>query len=152
MRLALCLLMLLSFVAAFAQDEPVGKRPYEMDWANRFQDDHPPLIDFEAMEGWTVKTENSAATILRTREQQLWDKYVAKFTYRATGDSPTYLITPPQPVKIEPVAKAVEAEPIVCERLASRIVAFRPRAAKMATVMTAAGIEAETVIPTRRPR
>ena len=55
-------------------------------------------------------------------------------------------------VKIEPVARAVEAEAIVCERFASRIVAFRPRAAKMATVITAAGIEAETVMPTRRPK
>ncbi len=77
--------MLLSLVAtACGADEAVGKRPYEMDWANRFQDDHPPLVDFENLDGWTVKAENSAASIVRTREQQLWDKYVAKFTYRAT--------------------------------------------------------------------
>ena len=87
-------------VAAFGADEVVGKRPYEMDWANRFQDDHPPLVDFENLDGWTVTTANSAASIVRTREQQLWDKYVAKFTYRATGAGPTYLITPREPLKI----------------------------------------------------
>jgi hypothetical protein len=55
-------------------------------------------------------------------------------------------------VKIVPVASEVEAEPIVCERLASRIVAGFRRSRKTATVMTAAGIDAETVMPTRRPR
>ena len=55
-------------------------------------------------------------------------------------------------VKIEPVASEVDAEPIVCERFASRIEPFAPKSRKSATVMTAAGIEAETVRPTRRPR
>jgi hypothetical protein len=36
--------------------------------------------------------------------------------------------------------------------LASRIVPFWPMARNSATVMTAAGIEADTVRPTRRPR
>ena len=58
MRIAICLFMLLSLVtAACGAEEVVGKRPYEMDWANRFQDDHPPLVDFENLDGWTVKTE-----------------------------------------------------------------------------------------------
>ena len=55
-------------------------------------------------------------------------------------------------VKIEPVASDVEAEPIVCERFASRMEPFAPKSRKSATVMTAAGIDAETVSPTRRPR
>ncbi len=55
-------------------------------------------------------------------------------------------------VKMVPVASAVEAEATVCERLASRIVAFERRSRKAATVITAAGIDAETVIPTRSPR
>ena len=55
-------------------------------------------------------------------------------------------------MKIVPVASAVEAEPIVCEMFASRIVPFRPSTRKTATVRTAAGIEADTVSPTRRPR
>ena len=101
MRSVVGLFVLLSLVAgAWGAEEIVGKRPYEMDWADRLQDDHPPLVDFESMDGWTVKTANATASFVRTREQQLWDKYVAKLTYRATGGRPTYLIVPPQPVKI----------------------------------------------------
>jgi len=101
MRIAICLFVLLSVVTpTFGADEVVGKRPYEMDWANRFQDDHPPLVDFENLDGWTVKAEDAAASIIRTREQQLWDKHVAKFTYRATGTAPKYLISPREPVQI----------------------------------------------------
>ncbi len=54
-------------------------------------------------------------------------------------------------MKMVPVASAVDAEPMVCDRLASRIVPVAPKRRKTATVSTAAGIEAETVIPTRRP-
>ena len=55
-------------------------------------------------------------------------------------------------VKIVPEASAVEADPIVWEMFASRIVPPRPSTRKTATAITAAGIEAETVRPTRRPR
>ena len=55
-------------------------------------------------------------------------------------------------VKIVPLAREVEAEPMVWERLASRIVPGRRSAEKTATVITAAGMEAEMVSPTRRPR
>ena len=101
MRIAICLLVLLSLVAAaLGKDEVVGKRPYEMDSAHRLQDDHPPLVDFEDLHGWVVKTTNAEANIVRSRQQQLWDKYVAKFTYRATDTGPAYLIAPPRPVEI----------------------------------------------------
>ena len=55
-------------------------------------------------------------------------------------------------VKIVPVASDVEAEATVCERLASRIVPRVRSRWNTATVITAAGIEAETVMPTRSPR
>ena len=55
-------------------------------------------------------------------------------------------------VKMTPVASEVEAAAIVWERLASRIVPSTRKTRKAATVMTAAGIDAETVMPTRRPR
>lgn len=101
MRIATCLFLLLSFVAAASgADDVVGKRPYEMDWAGRLRDDHVPLVDFENLDGWSVKTTHAAASIVCTRAQQLWDKYVGKFSYHATGVGPTYLIAPPQPVKI----------------------------------------------------
>ena len=60
------------------EEETVGKRPYEMDWANRNQDDHPPLLDFEDLDGWKVETKQSEATFWRTREQQRWGKHVGK--------------------------------------------------------------------------
>ena len=55
-------------------------------------------------------------------------------------------------VKIVPVASAVEAEPMVWARFTSRIVERSLSARKTTTAITAAGIEAETVMPTRRPR
>ena len=38
--------------------ESVGERPYEMVWANRNEDDHPPLIDFEDLTGWHLALKN----------------------------------------------------------------------------------------------
>ncbi|MGQ9731641.1 MAG: hypothetical protein ACUVX8_10260, partial [Candidatus Zipacnadales bacterium] len=92
-----------------AQEETVGVRPYEMDWANRTEDDHPPLVDFEDLTGWTVEAEASVATFERTREQQLWGKYVGKLTYRGVlhdnqgkpvGKEPVSTIRPPEPIII----------------------------------------------------
>lgn len=95
--------MILALIAAcaFAQEgENVGKRPYELDWAGRMEDDNPPLVDFEDMTGWRVETENAEATFERTREEQIWGDYVAKLTYRATGNSPTVRMLPPEPITI----------------------------------------------------
>ena len=58
-------------------------------------------------------------------------------------------------VKITPEASELEAEPVVCARLASRIVPLRPKPfsrRNMATVITATGIEVLTVRPARNPR
>jgi len=59
-------------------------------------------------------------------------------------------------VKMVPLASEVLAEPIVCARFASRMVLCGPpnrcSAVKTATAITAAGMAAETVRPTRRPR
>ncbi|MBM3476106.1 MAG: hypothetical protein FJX75_22785 [Armatimonadetes bacterium] len=90
-----------------AQDEVVGKRPYELDWANRTQDDHPPLVGFEDLTGWTVETKDAEATFVRTREQQIWDKYVGKLTYKGTGNQPVVTLRPPQPVPIDKPFDAV---------------------------------------------
>jgi len=94
---ALCL----SLVVVAAQDEPVGQRPYEMDWAGRTQNPTPALVDFERLDGWTAQTSNAVASVARTRDQQLWGRYVARLTYRADGPSPTIRLTPPQPIAIE---------------------------------------------------
>ena len=76
-----CLLVLSSCAAARA-DEPVGKRPYEMVWANRTEDNHPALVDFENLDGWTAAGADSQAQLTRSRQQQLWGQYVGKLAYR----------------------------------------------------------------------
>jgi hypothetical protein len=85
--------------AAEAQ-EVVGERPYEMVWANRTQDDHPALVDFEDLTGWTVGGKDSVAIFERTRQQQMFGQYVGKLTYRANGAQPQMRFGPAQPVSI----------------------------------------------------
>ncbi|MCD6352088.1 MAG: hypothetical protein J7M26_08205, partial [Armatimonadetes bacterium] len=87
--------------------ETVGKRPYEMDWAGRVKDDYPHLVEFEDLTGWTVKATDAQARFERSREQQLWDRYVGKLTYRGLGHHPEVLILPPQPIAIEQPFDAV---------------------------------------------
>ncbi len=81
--------------------EIVGERPYEMEWANRTEDAHPPLVDFEDLTGWRVETSDATAALKRSREQQLWGKYVAKLTYRATEANPEIRISPLAPTPIQ---------------------------------------------------
>lgn len=89
-------------------EEKVGVRPYELDWAGRTKDDHPPLVDFEDQEGWIVETRNSEATFVRSREQQIWGRYVGKLTYRGTGPGPNEVrIRPPSPIPIREPFDAV---------------------------------------------
>lgn len=90
----------LLMLAAAEEVEIVGERPYEMVWANRTQDDHPPLVDFENLTGWRVECRQAEARFERTREQQIWDRYVGKLTYRATDTNPEVRILPPQPIPI----------------------------------------------------
>ena len=54
MTLMLLGLLLIALPAMAQEAEKVGKRPYEMEWANRHEDDHPPLVDFEDLSGWRV--------------------------------------------------------------------------------------------------
>src|SRR3954467_13471469 len=53
---------------------------------------------------------------------------------------------------MEPVASAVGGEPMVWARFVSRMVAGMRSARNAATAITAAGMEAEMVNPTPRPR
>ena len=88
-------------------EEIVGQRPYEMVWANRVEDDQPPLIDFEDLTGWRLELKNAQANFIRSREQQIWGNYVGKLTYRGTGEKPEVRIIPPEPVKINDAFDAV---------------------------------------------
>ena len=55
-------------------------------------------------------------------------------------------------VKITPPASDSPADPMVCTRLLSKTEFLFRRTRVTASEMTAAGIEADTVMPTRRPR
>ncbi|MBI5393844.1 MAG: hypothetical protein HZA91_00955 [Verrucomicrobia bacterium] len=80
--------------------DTVGERPYEMVWANRAQDTHPPLVDFENLDGWTVETKDAVATLTLSREQQLWGSHVGKLVYRADGKQPRVTLRPPKPIAV----------------------------------------------------
>ncbi|MEW6355493.1 MAG: hypothetical protein AB1696_04145 [Planctomycetota bacterium] len=102
MRIALCLMALPCLFAAvrLVAEEKVGERPYEMVWANRTEDTHPPLVDFENLDGWKVEPKDAVAAITRTREEQLWGQYVAKLTYRGTSRKAEFTVRPPKPIPI----------------------------------------------------
>ena len=77
-----------------------GQRPYELDWAGRYEDDHVPLIDFENEENWTVEVQDGSAAIELTQEQLIWGDYTYKLTYQANSKKSEFIIRPPDPVKI----------------------------------------------------
>ena len=83
-------------------EEPIGKRPYEMVWANRETDTQTPLVDFENLDGWTVALTNAEATLTRSQRQQLWGKYVGELVYRGLkGKRPKVVLTPAQPIPVK---------------------------------------------------
>lgn len=96
--LFLVILSGLTFPSAnvFGADSPTvseGRRPYELDWANRLADEVPSLIDFEQVKPeaaweWTVQTTESAATFERSAEQKIWGNFTAKLTYRCVSEKP----------------------------------------------------------------
>ncbi len=102
MRHFLICCLLLGLPELGAAQEKVGKRPYELDWAQRSTDDHPPLVDFESLSGWKVEVKDSMASFECTREQQIWGDHVGKLSYRADkpGVSPEVRILSPEPILI----------------------------------------------------
>lgn len=96
--------------AALDPSEPVGRRPYEMVWANR-KESHPPAITFSSLEGWRMEVSGGAAAELQlTRSQDVWDRPVARLRYRGEGSaasSPLISILPPRPIQSSDTAEAV---------------------------------------------
>lgn len=80
--------------------EPVGQRPYEMDWAGRTTDTRPPTVDFEQDDPWTVDVRDAVASVSRTREQQLFGEHVARLVYRSDGAQPRVTLRPQQPIPV----------------------------------------------------
>jgi hypothetical protein len=98
--LALCILSAGGGLAQTNGIQGVGKRPYELDWANRTEDYCPPLVDFEDLRGWRVECKDAEAKFEQTRERQIWGEHVGKLSYRGTGPAPEVRILPPNPIVI----------------------------------------------------
>ena len=96
----LLLVVLSSLVWPAVADEPIGQRPYEMDWANRREDVRPALVDFEDLNGWTTECVDADASFVRSRQQQLWGQYVGRLAYRGRGPKATVTLKPPRPIPV----------------------------------------------------
>lgn len=108
MNHAVIITVMTLFVSAGLAVESVGQRPYELEWAGKTEDDIRPLIDFETMNDWDVRTANAEASFEPSREVQLWGNYVAKFTYRQTGQgNASIFIAPKQSIRIDDSFDAV---------------------------------------------
>ncbi|MBP5299798.1 MAG: hypothetical protein J6Y80_00200, partial [Victivallales bacterium] len=104
-----CITFFSLLIATALLAETIGVRPYEMDWAGRYQDEHPEAVieDFENAD-WTGECAGGEITVERSREQQLFGDYVLKATYHNTVEgTQTYLIRP-----LEPLAAPAEFDAI----------------------------------------
>ncbi|MDO5581340.1 MAG: hypothetical protein Q4G69_09395 [Planctomycetia bacterium] len=82
-------LFLLMFFAGSLYAEEVGKRPYELDWANRTKDAVDPILDFESDQKWTVESPAQIeANFQRSRKEQIWGDYVYRLSFRANESKP----------------------------------------------------------------
>lgn len=80
--------------------QQIGDQPYEITWTQREQSPHT-VVDFEDMKGWTLELYDGArGGLWRSRGQQMWGMYVAKFGYRATKLQCRVIARPPQPIPI----------------------------------------------------
>jgi len=93
-------LLFCALLQPIVSQEIEGTRPYELDWAGRFTDDHEPLVDFEEMEGWTVEVSGGAAVICRSEQQKIWGIYTAKIKYKGDTANASFVVSPPVPVRI----------------------------------------------------
>jgi len=99
--MAIFLLLCNSFKPVKGQENRYsGLRPYELDWAGRYEDDHVPFIDFEKEEAWTIDVSDGSASIIRSDEEIIWDDYCYKITYLANNKDADFVIHPPKPLKI----------------------------------------------------
>ncbi len=98
-------------VPAVNEIEPwqqVGQQPYELTWTQR--EEHPEtLVDFEDLSGWQLELfEGADGELRRSREQQIWGQYVAKFLYSGTGENSRLVGRPPKPIPISKRFDSIE--------------------------------------------
>ena len=116
LRLLLCLSLILALTTpvVFAEEsspqlkaaqprpanELEGEPPYEMVWAKRTPE-HPPLVNFDSLEGWTIEGSNGGSgELYESRKQRLWDSGTARLVYRGTSKESGVVFRPPKPVEI----------------------------------------------------
>ena len=80
--------------------QQVGQQPYELTWVQR--EEHPnTLVDFEDLRGWSLALhEGASGELRRSREQQMWGHYIAKFSYSGAAEKSRIVARPPNPVLI----------------------------------------------------
>ncbi|MEK7405803.1 MAG: hypothetical protein AAB225_11900, partial [Acidobacteriota bacterium] len=88
--------------------QQVGQQPYELTWVQR--EEHPAtLVGFEDLSGWNLELHQGATGELRrSREQQMWGQFVAKFLYSGAGENSRLVARPPKPIPIPGTFDAVE--------------------------------------------
>ncbi|MCC6391999.1 MAG: hypothetical protein IT167_15470, partial [Bryobacterales bacterium] len=78
----------------------VGQQPYEFTWTQR-EEDPRTLTGFENLEGWRLEMYDGAeGELRRSREQQMWGQYVAKFVFSGKRAESRVVARPPKPVPI----------------------------------------------------
>ncbi len=101
----LTIAIVILFISLAAPHAPAAgsinsKRPYELEWAGRYNDSQKPLIDFESLSDWKSHNHNSVAVFTSSDKKMLWGDFVGKLEYKCTGASPSIELLPPKPVKI----------------------------------------------------
>ncbi|HSB16961.1 MAG TPA: hypothetical protein VLE22_21095 [Bryobacteraceae bacterium] len=88
--------------------QQVGQQPYEFTWVQR--EEHPKtLVDFEDLKGWKLELYDGAkGEFRRSREQQMWGQYVAKFLYTGASEKSRVVARPPQPIPIPEKFDSIE--------------------------------------------
>jgi hypothetical protein len=86
--------------AAVSPYKRFDHRPYEFIWSERDEEEEP-LVDFEALMGWTVEVEGGgAAEFTRTDDHQLWDLYIGQLVFSNATPATRFRLVPPAPIPI----------------------------------------------------
>jgi hypothetical protein len=93
-----------TIIPASNDDEPgakAGARPYEMDWANRTDPEHPQLVDFEDLAGWRARCLDGAeARLYRSKQEMIFGEYTGKVVYSGANSKSSFVLEPPSPIPI----------------------------------------------------
>ena len=83
-----------------------GKRPYELEWAGRKEDEYPPLVDFQDVSGWKASCPSAKAFFQSSTENPLFLPKSARLEIRSESKG-TVTLRPPAPVPLPPEFNAV---------------------------------------------